>query len=420
MATDLVEQLHEAVETHREEYIGLLTDLVRCPSTLGKEARAQKRLLAQVTCMGLDGELWDLDPTALREDPRFISVDREYRGRPNLTATLRPCGSGGRSLVLNGHIDVVSAEPASWWQYDPWGGTIEDGRLYGRGALDMKGGLVQALLAIRAVQVAGISLRGPVIFESVIEEECTGNGMLAARRRTGPVDAAVIPEPVGLAAGTANTGTMWVGVTVEGKTAYVGEVGAYVNAVEKASYLISRLHAIADEINDRFSHPAYAGQSRPFGISVGTVEGGDWPSSIPLVCRFVCRLSYPPGVDPATVQDLVESHIRSYSAEDRWLSSHPPRIDYPGFRAEGWAIDANAPLVRTLATCHRKVVRKELGYTALLGTADARYFDGTRGEQAVYYGPSGGKHHGPDEYVDLDSITTGAEVLAHLIVEWCG
>ena len=108
------------------------------------------------------------------------------------------------------------------------------------------------------------------------------------------------------------------------------------------------------------------------------------------------------------------------AADDQWLSSHPPRIDYPGFRAEGWAIDVEAPLVRTLAACHRRVVRDELGYSVLLGTADARYFDRTRGEQAVYYGPSGGSQHGPDEYVDLDSIATGAAVLAQLIVEWCG
>ena len=169
MMIGLEERLSAAVESHRGEYITLLADLVGCPSTLGNEKPAQERLLAHVLAMGLDGELWELDPKRLEKDPRFVRVAREYTDRPNLSATLPPEAKGGRSLVLNGHIDVVSPEPVGWWQRDPWGAEIEDGRLYGRGAVDMKSGLVQGLLAIRAVQEVGVPLRGPVIFESVIE-----------------------------------------------------------------------------------------------------------------------------------------------------------------------------------------------------------------------------------------------------------
>jgi acetylornithine deacetylase len=419
MMADLKAQLSAAVEAYQEEYIALLADLVRLPSTLGNEKPAQERLLAHVVSMGLDSELWDLEPTALQADPRFVPVDRGYEDRPNLTATLQPGGQGGRSLVFNGHIDVVSAEPLDWWQHDPWGGEIEGGRLYGRGALDMKCGLVQALLAMRAVQAVNVPLRGAVIFESVIEEECTGNGMLACRLRSGRVDGAVITEPVGPGASVANTGTMWVRVTVEGKPAYVGRAGEYVNAVEKASFLIGRLGAIADEINNSFSHPAYAGEERPFTFSVGTIEGGDWPSNVPLVCRFVCRLSYPPGVDVRTIRGLVERHVQAAAADDPWLSKHPPQIDYPGFQADGWATDINTSLITTLSECHQRVIGEALEFGVVYGTADARYFNEAQGEQAVYYGPSGGNVHAPDEYVDLDTIITGAKVLAHLTVEWC-
>jgi acetylornithine deacetylase len=284
----------------------------------------------------------------------------------------------------------------------------------------MKCGLVQALLAIRAVQAVEVPLRGPVIFESVIEEECTGNGMLAARLHSGPVDGAVITEPVGPGASVANTGTMWVSVTVEGKPAYVGRAGEYVNAVEKASFLIGRLGAVADEINNSYSHPAYAGEERPFTFSVGTIQGGDWPSNVPLVCRFVCRLSYPPGVDVGTIRGLVERQIRTIAADDPWLSQHPPQIGYPGFQADGWATELNTSLVTTLSKCYWRALGKELEFGVVFGTADARYFDQSRGEQAIYYGPSGGNVHAPDEYVDLDTVITSAKVLAHFIVEWCG
>ena len=413
------EKLNAAVEAHRDEYVALLADLVRCPSTLGNEKPAQERLLKHVTSMGLDGELWDLDIAALEKDNRFVAVDRNYKDRPNLIATLPPEGNGGRCLVLNGHIDVVSPEPIDWWKNDPWGAEIKDGCMYGRGALDMKGGLVQALLAIRAIQEVEIPLQGPVIFESVIEEECTGNGMLASRLRTGPVDGAIITEPVGPTATIANTGTMWVGVTVKGKPAYVGRAGEYVNAVEKAVYLISQLGGISQEINDTLRHPAYDSEERPFTFSVGTIQGGDWPSNVPLVCRFVCRLSYPPAVPVPRIQKLVERHIHSGAEADPWLADHPPVVDYPGFQAEGWAIDTDVPLVRTLATCHQGTTGEELKPGVLFGTADARYFDGAQGEQAVYYGPFGSDIHAPNEYVNLGSIVAGAKVLANFILEWC-
>ena len=420
MPSDSVTELNAAVETHRDEYLALLTDLVGLPSTLGNEKPAQERLYKHIVSMGLEAELWDLDPVALQVDPRFVVVEQDYEDRPNLTAILQPANDGGRSLVLNGHIDVVSPEPRDRWEHDPWGGEIEQGRMYGRGALDMKSGLIQALLAIRAVQEVNASLRAPVIFESVIEEENTGNGTLACRMRSGPVAGAVLMEPIGTGAIIASTGTLWAAITVEGKPSYVGRRSEYVNAVEKASQLIVQLSGIADEINDSFSHPLYNPEDRPFTFSVGTIEGGDWPSNVPLECRFVCRLSYPPGVEVRAIQELVERHVRNAALADPWLSSHPPRVDYPGLQADGWATTADTPLACALSDCHQRVIGEELEFGVFFGAADARYFDHARGEQAIYYGPSGSTLHVPDEYVNLDSIIRGAEVLAHLIVEWCG
>jgi acetylornithine deacetylase len=429
-------RLDSIVEALRDEYIALLVDLVRCPSVLGHELPAQERLLSHVRSMGLEAELWDLDPAALQADPRFIRVERDYANRPNLTASLAPSGSGGCSLLFNTHIDVVAPGPLERWQHDPWAGDIEGGRMVGRGSLDMKAGIVQALWAIRAVQLAEVALRGPVLFESVIEEECSGNGTLAARlhaqgdaaggragTRTRPYagarpDAAVLPEPTDLGAKIATTGTMWVGVEVGGKPSYVGRAGEYVNAVDKAAFMIARLGSIADEINSSLHHPAYQGLERPFTFSVGTVQGGDWPSSVPLACRFVCRLSFPPGVPVRAIQDLVERHIRAVAAQDPWLAEHPPRVTYPGYLAEGWATDAHTPLLQALEACHRNVLGQELARGVTFGTADARYFGPET--QAVYYGPRGGTYHTPDEYVELDSVLQGARVLARLITQWCG
>ncbi|MEA2593605.1 MAG: acetylornithine deacetylase [Thermomicrobiales bacterium] len=416
----LMAAIDVAIDRRRDATLSLLADLVRIPSTLGNVRPAQERLLRHARQIGLDAALRDIDLEAVAAHPDFAPTTWSCAGQPNLTATLHGLG-GGRSLVLNGHIDVVSAEPADWWSYDPWGATIAEGRMYGRGALDMKSGLVAALLAIRSVIDAGVALKGSVIFESVVEEECTGNGMLASRLRTGPVDGLVIMEPTNLQTWVATPGVVWFDVLVRGKPAYVGRAGESVNAVETAAAFIGRLKPRAVErLNTAFAHPAFSGQDRPLTLNVGIIGGGDWPSLVPLECRFTCRMSYPIDWSFAQARAFVESLVQEVAAEDPWLAITPPTVRFGGFRARGWEADTGGTLFRALDRCHVSAAGEPLGRVAFPGTADARYIDRAAGEQAVYYGPSGGNIHAPDEYVDIASIVTTARVLARMIVDWCG
>lgn len=410
-----------AVDRHFPEYVALLAELVRCPSTLGQVRPAQEILLRHARRIGLQAELQDLNLERLISHPAFAPVAWGYAGQPNLRAVLPATDDGGRSLVLNGHIDVVSAAPEDWWTYDPWGATIIDERMYGRGALDMKAGLVAALLAMRAVGEAHVTLAGPVIFESVIEEECTGNGMLAARCGMGPVDAAVITEPTNLELWLATPGVVWFEVTVSGQPAYVGRASAYVNAIEVASAFIGQLkpQMVAD-LNAAFHHPAFAGMDQPLTVSVGTIEGGSWPSNVPLECRFICRMSFPIGWSFDEVRRFVEQQVARAAADDAWLANHPPGLRFPGFRALGWETSRETPLVERLAAQHQRITAAPPTFSAFPGTADARYFRQEVGEQSVYYGPAGGNIHAPDEYVELQSVQIVARVLAELIVDWCG
>jgi acetylornithine deacetylase len=419
VASSVERRLDEAVDRLRSEYVDLLASLVRQPSLLGQERPAQEIVHRHLRRrLGLAAEMWDLDLGALGPHPAFVPTSWSYEGRPNVTARWAGSG-GGRSLVVNGHIDVVSPEPVDWWTHDPWGGIVVGDRLYGRGAYDMKSGLVAGLLALHAVREAGPPLRGSVIVESVIEEECTGNGMLAARLRSGRVDGALITEPSDLAARVATPGVIWFETTVVGLPAYVGLGAQYVNAVDKATDLIVALRSLPDELNRDVRHPLYAGVERPFTLSVGTIRAGDWPSSVPLECRFTCRMSFPLEWSVERAQQLVERCLREASSGDAWLAEHPPLVRYPGFRAKGWEIAADAPLVELLAQCHRGVAGRDITIAPTFGTADARYFDVAAGEQAAYFGPAGGGHHTPDEYADLESMAVAAKVIARFIVEWC-
>jgi acetylornithine deacetylase len=400
------------------EYLDILGDLVRQPSLLGAELGAQEIVYRHLRRVGFSAEMWDLDLGVLGRHPDFAPTGRSYEGRPNVTAVWAGNG-GGRSLLLNSHIDVVSPEPAGWWTYGPWDARISGGRMYGRGSSDMKAGLVAELLALRAVREVVPALRGSVLFESVIEEECTGNGTLAARLRSGRVDAAVIAEPTGLQAQVLNPGVIWFDVTVIGKSAYVGLGSQAVNAIEKACDLIVALRSLPDDLNRGFRHPLYAGIEQPLTLNVGKITAGDWPSNVPLECRFTCRMSFPPDWTVEAAQSLVEGRIRDFASADPWLADHPPTVRYPGLRARGYQLDPDAPLLRALGKCYQATTGGTLSVGPMFGTADGRYFDASAGEQAIYFGPVGSGLHVVDEWVDLESVLTVARTLGQFIVEWC-
>lgn len=261
-----------AVDSRFAEYQEVLGTLVRLPSPLGQVRPAQEVLYRQLKRLGMQAKLRDIELEAVVAHPAYAPVAWSYAGQPNVWGVL-PGSGGGRSLVLNGHIDVVPSEPDDWWTFEPWGATVIGDRMYGRGALDMKSGLIAALLAIQAVRDAGIALRGDLVFESVIEEECTGNGMLAQRLLTGRVDGAVILEPTGLQIWTSTPGVLWFEVTVRGKAAYVGRASEYVNAVEAAAGLIGRLKpAAVSALNAGFDHPRFAHLENPLTLNVGMMS----------------------------------------------------------------------------------------------------------------------------------------------------
>lgn len=410
--------LDAALETLAPQYLEHLRALIRIPSVLGAETAAQEHIAGLTRAAGLETDLWDVDPAVLADDPDYAPVDGGDGIRPNLTATL-PGTGGGRSLAISGHVDVVSPEPLGHWQHDPFGADLEDGRVYGRGALDMKSGLIAGLYAIHAVREAYGPLGGDVVFESVIEEECSGNGTLAARRRGPKVDAAIIPEISGEDVQIANPGVLWFEVTVTGKSAYVGLAGASVNAIDVAMDVIAGLKRLPAELNAQFSHPAYDPYDAPLTLNVGTISAGDWPSNVPLECSIGFRLAYPLQWPVQRGQEFVANHLDEIAAWHPWLREHPPVLRWHGFRAHGFSIDLDEPIVRLLTDTVAAETGAPARISPMFGTADGRYFADS-GIPAVYYGPAGGGMHAPDEWVEVTSFHRVARVLARTITSWCG
>ena len=225
-----IERLWGEIERREDELIETVAELVRRPSPLGAEAEAQEYVAQHLAESGLDVEVWDLDES-IKTLPNAGDSGVPFPGRPNVAGVRKGVG-GGRSLIVQGHIDVVSPEPVEAWSYDPWQATIVGDRMYGRGAHDMKSGDALNMMLPRLLRDLGIELAGDLIIQSVIEEECTGNGALDAARRY-PADAAVITEPTGGQFTHAHVGVLWFRIGIVGKSWHAMQAWYGVNAITK-------------------------------------------------------------------------------------------------------------------------------------------------------------------------------------------
>lgn len=388
----------------------------------GAEAGVQRVIADELRRIGLEPETYDVDPNALKGLPGFLEPDWAYEGRPNLHARWRGSG-GGRSLILQGHVDVVPATPERFWMHEPWSGEVVDGRMFGRGAADMKSGIAAMTYAVRALREAGASLAGDVLLDTVIEEECTGNGALMSLARGAQADAAIIPEPFGQTALVAQVGVLWARVTVRGAGAHVlgADTDAAVNAVQLSRVVIDAIEALEREVNQAADRPEpFVALPHPLNYVVGTIHAGDWPSTVPSECVLEVRLSAFPGEDLGAVRSRFEARIAEACRAHAWLREHPPEIAYFGFDAGGFVLEEDAPILTTLETAHRRVMGAPLQRYVSTATTDARVYQLHYGIPATCYGPVGGNLHAADEWVDLQSMIDTTLVLALAVLDWCG
>ena len=284
-------KLMEAIDSLKNDLLDFAGNLVAQPSTLGSEASVLRVVEEEMTRLGYDPVRVAIDPGILEDDPGFAPVPWSYEGRYNVVARREADGSGGRSALFNGHLDVVSPEPLDRWDFDPFSPFIQDGWLYGRGAGDMKSGVAAMVCALSAVDRAGLGLLAPATLETVIEEECTGNGALACCRAGYDAEAVLIPEPFGPTILTSQVGVFWFKVVLSGVPKHVLETHSGVNAIEKCYPLFQALRGLEAELNEP-GHPAFSHLDHPINLNIGIIKGGDWPSTVPAKAEFHCRLGF--------------------------------------------------------------------------------------------------------------------------------
>ena len=411
----------DSIDNLQNEMVSFLQELVQHASLLGEERQSQQVVYRKLKSLGMDPEIWEPRISDLMTHPAFAPVEWDYNGRPNVTAVLKGKG-GGRSLALNGHIDVVSPEPSWGWSHDPWGAEIVGNRMYGRGAADMKSGIAMIVLVLEALNKSAIKLKGNVYFKLVIEEECGGNGALACRLRGHAVgaDAAIVAENTNLRLGISELGVIWFRVRVRGGSAHVASAHKSVNVIESCYPLMEALHRLERSMNDQISHPLYLKHEHPINLNVGEIKGGHWPSSVPAECSFVCRLSYEPGVKNQEMHKQVEECIYEACQANPFLQINPPQVEYYGFQSEGDVCEQDKEFIKILGDAYMEISGEELEPLASTGTTDMRMFNLYSHTPAVVFGPKGENGHAADEYVELDSIVKGAKTLAIFMLNWCG
>jgi acetylornithine deacetylase len=407
-----------AVAAEQEWIESLLERLVEVPSTLGEEEPAQVVVAGALQDLGLEPVDVPMDADALRASPLAAPFGWDVAGKRNVVATWRAAGTGGRSLTLNGHVDVVPPAAEALWTSPPFT-PVRDGEwLVGRGTGDMKGGLAAMLGAVRALRRLGVAPLADVQLHSVVEEECGGNGALQCLLSLPHTDAAVIPEPFPGAVSVSQVGVLWFHVELEGIPVHVGDAGEGVNAIDAAVRVIGRLRELEAELNDG-PPPPYDAVPHPINLNVGTIRGGDWPSTVPAACTLSCRIALFPGQDVAELRRRVEAAVSRSTSDHPWLERHPPRVRYEGFAGRGVEVPHDAPIVRALAAAHEAVAGSTPALVPTTATTDARVFVES-GIPAVCLGPLAERIHGVDERVHLPSVATTAQTLALLIRDWCG
>ena len=416
-----LEALGEAVRGLRTQAVNLLSDLVREPSLLGQEASAQLRMRQEFEALGLRVDEFEIDEDRIRDHPGYSPSILPYNGRRNVVGVHQPQGPvRGKSLILNGHIDVVPVGAQRLWTRPPFEPRVDGDKLYGRGAGDMKAGIVAYCMAFEALRKLGLEPAAPVFLQSVVEEECTGNGALACLVQGYTADAALIPEPIpGIMTG--QMGVMWVGIEVLGTPVHAAVAQTGVAAIEFAQYLCAKLKEIEAEWNEPANrHPHYAHHDHPINFNIGKLSGGEWASSVATQCRADVRIGFYPGMKPAQVRALVEAALRAaYEAHPKKASVRY-EIIYEGFQAEGMLVDMNQPMIQTLKDCHHAVAGGNMLLIASTATTDARFFQLYGGIPATCYGPEAGNTHGIDEWVSIDSMMEVTQVLALFMARWCG
>jgi len=425
------ERLIARIRDGRDELTALAAELITCDTTARDpgdpardEEKLQKILAARLRAIGAEVQLFEPQAIVAGQSPT-IPFALDFKGRPQLIARL-PGSGGGRSLVLNGHIDAVPPGDLTQWSVDPFKGVVRDDQLWGRGANDMKGGIAGFLFALECLQREGIALKGDVVFCTNTDEESSGAGGQALVARGVSGDAGMCAEPTNFDAWIACRGYLIVSVKVRGRAGHAEmpmphwQAGGAVNAIDRLEVVLGAIRRLREDWRTRpdHQHPLLA----PGGIVPTQVTGGEWPVTYPALVTLLCDVQYTPSRVGSEgycvpVRDEITARLSAAAASDPWLAERPLEFEFLG-EAVPAEIAPDHPLVVTALQA-----ASDVGRRGKVGGLDSWHDPATfvrAGTPMFSFGPGGfGTAHALDERVSIDDLVDHSAATALVAMRFC-
>ncbi len=416
----LTEAIFAEIDRLRAPMTAFLQRLVQFPSLPGQEQDAQHFIAEKLRTLGGEVEILRSGFAQLQHHPAFCDDGVAFDERLNVIGRW-PGSGGGRSLILNGHMDVVPIGNLQLWKFPPWSGTVENGWLHGRGACDMKAGLTAAVCAVEALRALGVQLRGDVLLESVIGEESGGVGTLTTLVQGWRADAAIITEPTRLRSCPVHAGALSFRIRITGRAIHASMKRFGVSAVEKFQQIFQAIEDLDRARHLQHRNPIFEFADNVAPICIGTVAAGDWLSTVPEMVVAEGRFGVFPGETVAAARAALSATLQSVTAADPWLREHPPTLDWIEGQFEPGQTSLSEPIVAALSEAHARVMGKPPMVQGVPYGSDLRLFTEHGGVPAILYGPGDvALAHTVEERVELEEVFLCARTVALLMIRWCG
>lgn len=412
------EKIREYIDQNKEELFKTIQEVVQIQSVFGNEHEMQQYMKKKYEELNLEVHEFEPDFDKVSKHRAFVDSGIPFEGRNNIVGVYKG-KNAGKSLTIHGHVDVVPPEPYSNWTKDPWAGEIVGNKLYGRGAADMKAGLISNWFALKTLVDLGYPIAGEVQLHSVLEEETGGGGGALAVLEEGYVtDGYISTEPHNLNMTVSHAGIMYFKVHVEGRTAHAGLAHEGVNAISKMMKIFAALEELGDWRAENVKFDLYErGSGQSVHLNLGVLKAGDWVSTVPGDAVLEARFGFIPGEDREDMKRLIEDTIMNAVKDDEWMQKHPPVIEWFGWSTDPWYQDPEHPFVKIFHATAEEVMDRPVNTIGRASGNDAR-FTQYYGTQGLCFGPIGENMHGPDECVHLDSVVEVTNVLANYIINW--
>lgn len=421
------------IDSLKGEAVSFLSQLVRTSSDSGYEGAAQKIVEDKFRELGLGVDVFEADPSIVRSHPEyspFLEGEEQYKGRPNVIGRYAGSG-GGRSLIFMAHIDTVPPGPRSDWRHDPLGSEIDGAKLFGRGAMDMKGGLATFTMAVKAMALSGIKPRGDIFLWSTIEEEAGGSGgvlacILKGYRADGVIN--LHPDETSVDSITVEySGALCFEVTVKGRMVHGYQAHLGINAIDKAIKICAALNDLdrhrAITVRSELIEKMYilnGKVARATNLYISHISAGQWDYLVPSLCTIKGTISFPPGETINGVIEMIEDCVGTACEADPWLKANPAELSWGGFKASTSKVEPDHPLVGAASEAISEIVGKKPQIIGKAVASDVRFPVVYGGIPTISIGPLGGGPHAADEWIDLESFHQYIKASTLLAMRWCG